>query len=261
MRAIILAAGRGSRLHHYTANCPKCLTELGGETLIDRQLKVLRACGVKDITIVTGYCAEMLDLAETTQVVNDAWATTNMVESLFAAEGLFGDDLIVSYSDIVYEYRVLNALLNSAADISVIVDKAWRSYWEFRFDDPLSDAESLQMNEQGEITDIGNKVTNIDEIDAQYIGLMRFKGSGINALQSAWRSMHDKNRPWKHSRPVEKAYMTDLLMEMILSGSKLNAIPVQNGWLEIDTVDDYESAIARFTDGSITEFFNPAYNE
>jgi choline kinase len=257
MRAIILAAGRGSRLHPYTADCPKCLTELGGETLIDRQLKVLRTCGVKDITIVTGYRAEMLNLPGTTQVINDAWATTNMVESLFVAEDLFDDDLIVSYSDIVYEHRVLNQLLNSTAETSVIVDKGWRSYWEFRFDDPLSDAESLRMNEHGEITDIGSKVTSIDEIEAQYIGLMRFNANGIRAMKSARCSMQENDRPWKYSRPVEKAYMTDLLMEMVLTGSKLNAVPVQNGWLEIDTISDFETADTRFTDGSIVEFFDP----
>jgi len=121
----------------------------------------------------------------------------------------------------------------------------------------LSDAESLRLNEHGEIIDIGNKVKNIDDIEAQYIGLMRFTGTGIKAMRAARRSMQDNDRPWKRARPVEKAYMTDLLMEMILTGSKLNAVPVHNGWLEVDTVNDYERAAARFADGSIVEFFDP----
>lgn len=258
MRAIILAAGRGSRLHPYTEDCPKCLTILGGETLIGRQLSVLRACGIEDITIVTGYRAEMLCLPDTTQVMNKAWETTNMVESLFAADDLFGSDLIVSYSDIVYEPRVLRALLDSSKDISVVVDKGWRSYWEFRFDDPLSDAESLRINTQGEITNIGNKVTDIEEIEAQYIGLMRFKHSGIKTLRSARQSMQENDRPWKHSRSFVNAYMTDLLMEVILTGGKITSVPVQSGWLEIDTVTDYESAEARFVDGTIKTFFKPS---
>lgn len=257
MKALILAAGRGSRLHPYTANCPKCLTELGGQSLIGRQLDVLRAGGVADIDIVSGYLSEMLRLPDTGQVINTAWETTNMVESLFAAEAGFGDDLIVAYSDIIYEPRVLQALLDSDADVSVIVDRGWRAYWEFRFDDPLSDAESLRMTPEGAITEIGSKVTSIDEIEAQYIGLMRFRGPGLNQLREAYQSIQTAERPWKEKRPVERAYMTDLLMEMILLGERVTAVPITNGWLEIDTVNDFEHADAGFRDGSIKAFFDP----
>ena len=60
LRAVILAAGRGSRLHPYTENRPKCLMELGGMTLMERQLRALRGAGITDIVVVTGYRAEML---------------------------------------------------------------------------------------------------------------------------------------------------------------------------------------------------------
>lgn len=257
MKCIILAAGRGSRLHPYTADCPKCLTELGGQTLIGRQLQTLRKSDIEDITIVCGYRAEMLRLNGTAQVINHAWESTNMVESLFTAEHEFGDDLIVAYSDIIYETRILQALLDSGSDISVIVDRNWRAYWEFRFRDPLADAESLRMTQAGTITEVGNKVTNIEEIEAQYIGLMRFKGQGLDALRKGYQSMQVNDRPWKQNRPVEKAYMTDLLMEIILMGSPVSAIPTANGWLEIDTVEDYEKCDAAFDDGTIKRFYVP----
>lgn len=257
MKAVILAAGRGSRLHPYTAECPKCLTELGGQSLIARQLSVLRGAGIDDITIVTGYQAEMLALPGTRQCHNAAWATTNMVESLFCAEAGFGDDLIVSYSDIVYQPDVIEALLASAADVSVIVDRQWRTYWEYRFDDPLSDAESLRMTGDGLITDIGGPVSDIDEIEAQYIGLMRFQGAGVEALRRTRAALSDVHRAWMDKRPIEKAYMTDLLMEMILTGIDISAVPIRSGWLEIDTVEDYEKAKCYFESGEIARFFNP----
>lgn len=257
-RCIILAAGRGSRLHPYTADCPKCLTELGGTSLIERQLATLRSCGINDIVIVTGYRADMLRLDDTRQIVNTKWETTNMVESLFAAEHEFADDVIVAYSDIVYEPRILEALLASDAPVSVTVDTAWRGYWEFRFDNPLSDAESLVINGDGLIADIGNKVDNIDKIEAQYIGLMRFSGAGVQALRDARQSMRATDRAWKQKRPFEKAYMTDLLMEMILSDVDITPVPVTSGWLEIDTVEDYEKAAAMFDDGTIGRFYAPS---
>lgn len=254
--ALILAAGRGSRLHPYTAVCPKCLTELGGMTLIDRQLATLRDANVTNIVIVAGYRARMLKLPGTRQVVNASWKTTNMVESLFAAEKDFTDDMIVAYGDIVYEPRVLNALLRSRHDISVIVDRAWRTYWQFRFSDPLKDAESLTIDGDARIIDIGRKVSDIDSIKAQYIGLMRFKGDGISALKIARAGLGRVKRDWMGERPIEQAYMTDLLMELIIGGADVHAIPVDGGWLEIDTVEDYNKANALIADGD-RRFFDP----
>ena len=258
MKAIILAAGRGSRLHPYTEQCPKCLTELGGRTLIERQIDTLGAAGVTDIVIVTGYLGDMLALDGTRQVVNPDWATTNMVESLFCAEAEFTGDMIVSYGDIVYEPRVLSALLDSAEDISVVVDRQWRAYWESRFEDPLSDAESLTLDANGHITDIGNPPESLDDIEAQYTGLMRFRGPGVEALKAARAGLDTKERAWMEKRTVANAYMTDLLMEIILTGGTISAVPVDGGWLEIDTVEDYETAAAMIEDGTITQFFDPS---
>ena len=258
MRAIILAAGRGSRLGPMTDSFPKCLTVLGGMTLIERQLSVLRGAGIEDIMIATGYRSEMLALTGTRQIHNPRWESTNMVETLFCAEAQFGDDLVVAYADIVYEPRVLAALLASPRDVAVAVDRDWRAYWEHRFDDPLSDAESLSIDARGRITDIGAKVASLDDIEAQYMGLMRFKGPGVAALDAARASLDVVTRPWMSTRPVSQAYMTDLLMEMILIGVDVHAVPVAGGWLEIDTVRDFETASTMIADGSITRFFDPA---
>ena len=238
--AIILAAGRGSRLYPYTENCPKCLTELGGKTLIERQIDTLKSAGIHDIVIVSGYRGEMLEFPGTRRIVNTAWETTNMVESLFEAEAEFNNDVIVAYADIIYEITVIQALLQSDKGISVIVDIDWRSYWSQRFDDPLSDAESLKLTEDGKIIDIGNTVSDISEIDAQYIGLMRFNGVGIKSLRRAKADLGRIQREWMSSRPIEKAYMTDLLMELILTNHNVHAVPIRGKWLEIDTPNDLE---------------------
>lgn len=236
--AIILAAGRGSRLMPYTETCPKCLTELGGKSLIDMQLTVLRKNGINDIIIVTGYQAEQLKLPETRQYHNTDWATTNMVESLFCAETAFGDDILVCYSDIIYESRVLQSVLQSPHELSVVVDRGWLRQWSLRFEDPLSDAESLRLSGDGRILDIGNKVETLDEIEAQYIGLMRFKGTGIAAIKAARDNWLSSVRSWMEIRPIEKAYMTDLLMELILMNKPVHAVPIEGGWFEIDDAHD-----------------------
>jgi len=260
LTAFILAAGRGSRLHPYTESSPKCLTVLGNETLLDRQLATLRGCGVQDIVIATGYLADMLERPGIVCINNPLWAETNMVESLFCAEGAFTDDIIISYSDIVYEPGVLQALLDSDSDISVVVDRRWRALWERRFDDPLSDAETLRLDDRGDIIEIGQPPESFNQIEAQYIGLMRFRGAGVAALRDGYASMGKADRPWKAKRPVEGAYMTDLLSELILLGHRVHSVPIDGGWLEVDTVHDYQTYASMFEDGTIAEFFDMADN-
>ena len=242
MKAIILCAGRGSRLYPFTENCPKCLTELAGTTLIERQIATFRAAGISEIIIVSGYLGDMLDFPGTERVSNADWAQTNMVESLFQAEPKFDDDIIVSYGDIVFEPRILSAILDSPHAISVAVDRQWRPYWEMRFAYPLSDAESLSLTSDGRILDIGQPVKTIDAIEGQYLGLMRFRQDGIDDLRRCKASLGDIRRPWLDKRSVKNAYMTDLLMEMVLTEIPVFAVPVDGGWLEIDTPSDFELA-------------------
>ena len=256
IKAIILAAGKGSRLGIHTKNKPKCLAKLGNKGLLEWQLETLRSAGISDITIVAGYKHEFLRFNGIKKVLNNQWNQTNMVESLFCAQSLFKEDIIVSYGDIIYEPRILRNLLNSTHNISVAVDKSWEKYWKFRFKDPLSDAESLQMDRDGFITDIGNKVYKISEIQAQYMGLMRFQGAGINSILEARRSLFKVYRPWNKLRDKKNAYMTDLLMELILIGKKVKAIIGSGGWLEIDTAEEYERLSEMFLDGTINRFFN-----
>ena len=100
-------------------------------------------------------------------------------------------------------------------------------------------------------------MTDLDEGEAQYIGLLRFRGKGVSARRAARASMA-ANRPWREKRSVAHAYMTDLLMEMILTGTDVHAVPVDGGWLELDTVDDYHRYAAMIADGTITRYFNPS---
>lgn len=256
-KAIILAAGRGSRLYPYTENCPKCLTEIGGRTLLDYQITTLKKCGIKDVVIVSGYLGELLERPDATRLVNPAWAKTNMVESLFCAEEVFEDDFLVCYADIIFEPRVIEALLSAPGDIIVAVNTAWRALWKMRFEDPLADAESLKIDPKGLITAIGDKVESIDDIEGQFMGLMRFRSAGIDALRLARANWNKVARPWMDRRTPANAYMTDLLTEIILMGGALRPAKVAGGWLEIDTAGDFLLSTRLLQDRDATALINP----
>ena len=169
MNAIILAAGQGKRLASLTKNKPKCMINLFGKTLLEWQVSIFKKCGITDISVVTGYRSELIDLPGLEFFQNKKFETTNMVESLFCASEKLNKSTIVSYGDIIFEKRILNKLLESKHDFSVVIDKNWRKQWDARFKNPLDYAESLRLNKSDDILDIGQRVQNMNEICGQYI--------------------------------------------------------------------------------------------
>ena len=111
MRAIIIAAGRGSRLGDHTDERPKCMVEVGGRSILSYQLEALRAHGVDDLHVVRGYLADRLVVPGATYYLNEDWPRNNILGSLFFAEEALEGDLLTTYSDIVYGAEVVEAAL------------------------------------------------------------------------------------------------------------------------------------------------------
>jgi len=246
MRLIILAAGQGTRLRPLTDTRPKCLVELNGLSLLDWQVQTARKVGIEDIIIVGGYMAEQLARPGVKVILNPEFATTNMVYTLFCVESEFGDGFVLSYGDIAYSHHVLQRLLNHTAQISVVVDRLWRDYWELRFEDPLKDAESLRIDADGNIQSIGQIENQIDRIEAQYIGLMAFRNSGVDVLRQTYDVARQADRageiPFNSGRSLRQLFMTDLLQGMINMGYPVKPVPVDGEWVEIDSLHDLDLA-------------------
>ena len=242
MKAIILAAGQGIRLRPLTDDKPKCLVELAGKPLLEHQLAILRAGGVDDIHIVGGYRAEQLQRPGITLHINERFAETNMVATLFAAEAVMTgeSDLIIGYGDIVYESRVLAALLAVDAPIALAVDREWRRYWAARMADPLSDAETLKLIDSGRVVELGKKPQSYDDIQGQYTGLIKIRADHVARLAEAYHAM-DRNAIYD-GKDFDNMYMTSLIQHLITSGWDARAALIDNGWAEVDCEADLEVA-------------------
>ncbi|MGE3844647.1 MAG: NTP transferase domain-containing protein [Vicinamibacterales bacterium] len=252
VKAILLAAGRGSRLSPLTDDRPKAMVELDGKPLLHHQLEVLHGAGVADMSIVTGYRGDRIahPSIPIRRIENPRWETTNMVASLYCAAAELSSAAIVAYTDIVYQPSVVEALLACPADICVVVDTGFLVYWSLRFDDPLADVESLQMDAQGLITKIGDKVTDLGEVQAQYIGLMKFSAAGAALLRRTLHALRDQPG-------FDKMFMTDLLRHLIHSGHPVQAVPHRHGWVEIDSASDLELARRMLTAREGKPLFDP----
>lgn len=246
MKAIILAAGRGSRLGQATRERPKCLVELCGRPLLSWQLDALRQGGVEELAVVTGYQSEVLEQAARPWSANffhnPDWATTTMVHSLCAASPwLEAGPCLVSYSDIVYRPDIVRALSQCEAELCISCDLRWRSLWELRFDDPLEDAENCRLDEQGRLQAIGGRARSLDDIQAQYMGLLKFTPASWARFRAAIPAPDQPSLD-----------MTALLSRLLEQGQPVQAVSIEGGWCEVDSqvdLDRYQKAIAenRFT--------------
>lgn len=254
MKAIILAAGQGTRLKKYTEDLPKGMLSFMGKTIIERQIELYRHCGINNIIVVRGFAADKIQYEGIRYYTNEDYANTNMVESLMAAKSEFDDDIILSYSDILFEEHMLKTMMASSADFAVAVDDDWKKYWQKRYGKIDFDTESLSLDESGNIIELGLENPKLEDIDARYVGLLKFSKAGLKHIVSIMEEayLHYEDKPWQQSgKTVHKAYMTDLLQAVIKSGQSVKAERFHNGWIEFDTNEDYENACRWVEDGSI----------
>lgn len=248
--AIILAAGRGSRMKELTSNRPKCLLELAGRPLLHWQIDALRAAGVERLLVVTGYQGQRLrEQADQWHFVtadNPAWAQTNMLSSLLCANDFANDCfakgakcLIVSYADIVYAAGHVTSLAKSKEDITITYDTLWKNLWKLRFGDPLLDAETFRQ-EDGYLQEIGGKPRSLDEIHGQYMGLLSFSEKGWETLRTVCANLGKK---------VACTDMTAFLRELLAQRIPVATVPVAGKWCESDSGEDREKYEAALTTG------------
>jgi L-glutamine-phosphate cytidylyltransferase len=232
MRAVILAAGRGNRMGHLGDDRPKCLIELGGKPLIERQIAALRRGGVDEIGVVRGYRAEMIDFPGLVYFTNSQWAETNMVMSLAAAAAwLRSEPVIVSYADIFYRSELVRGLLGASGQLIISYDRAWRALWTRRFTDPLSDAETFRVDGMSQLLEIGGRASRIEDIGGQYMGLLKFTPTAWSAVEALLDMLDAPTR--------NGLDMTGLLRRLLAAKAlAISTLGTDGQWGEIDNPKD-----------------------
>ncbi|STQ86784.1 phosphocholine cytidylyltransferase family protein [Helicobacter muridarum] len=255
MRAIILAAGFGSRLMPLTKDMPKCMVKYKNKRLIEYQIQALIGAGITDIAIIGGYKFDVLKnyLGQAYPLLqtfykNPKFDSTNMVTTLFCAKEFlskcFQDkhDIIISYSDIVYFINTVKKLSSSNKPLSIVIDRDWQNLWKERFENPLSDAETLKIND-GKIIEIGKKPNGYDEIQGQYIGLFKIGWEFLDSVINAYDGL-DKEKIYD-GKDYNNMYMTSFLQILIDKFNNAYPIDIHGGWCEIDSSSDLDINIIK----------------
>jgi choline kinase len=235
----MVAAGQGTRLRPLTNDKPKCMVEYNGKPIINYILDAAETCDIKNIAIVNGYKKNILEdhlkNKKCTFFTNHKFDRSNMVSTLFSAKDFMDDDIIISYADIIYRAEILEKLMTSDGDFSVVVDRDWKELWSLRMENPLEDAETLKIH-NGNIVELGKKPKSYDDIEAQYIGLIKISKSTIPKVIKFYEAL-DKNKLYD-GQDYNNMYMTSLIQMVIDNLMDVQPVFINGGWIEIDTVED-----------------------
>ena len=247
-KALIIAAGLGSRLKKHTQNLPKCMLDFGGKTLLQRQLEAYKDSGIEDISLIRGYKKDKIKYKGIKYFENTDFKNNNILNSIFYAEKVINGNIIISYSDILFDSSVVQRTLDSNHDISVVVDIDWRGYYVGRKDHPISEAENVIFNSNNEVSKIGKINKGNEEVHGEFIGMVKLSDYGTKIFKEHFHRLKKIywNKPFQRAKTFQNAYLTDFIQELVDIGIKVHCVIIESGWKEIDTVEDYKKAIQGF---------------
>jgi len=182
VNAIIIAGGNSTRIRPLSNEIPKTMIEIYGKSILERQIELFQRYGISDITVVTGYQSEKINLPNITCIKNEKYKSTNVNEGLFCAKAKLNDSVIITYGDIIFEYEVLERILNFKGDIGVVVDLDWEKQYTGKFGNILSEADNVIMNKKQILKIRKNLTKKNDLLLAESIGMFKLSKSGAGIL-------------------------------------------------------------------------------
>ena len=235
MRIVVLAAGQGKRLLPLTTEVPKALLDIGGKTLIERQIEAFAATGIKDFTVVTGYGASRMEEAvakiggrlgvAVATVFNPFYAVADNLASCWMARGAMTGDFIQVNGDNVFRSDLVEKLLAAPAAPVSVATNIKQAY----------DGDDMKVIlDRGRLTEIG-KTLPVDTVSAEAIGFYVFRGEGSQAyVDTLERSMRDAQalKQWFPSA-----------IGSLAKRIEIRTIPINGSqWCEVDFPVDLQQA-------------------
>ncbi len=230
MKAVILAAGRGKRLYPYTKYIPKCLLEIGGETILEHQINHIRDCGIDEVVIVVGFGFEKVENflrsydglgMKITTLYNPFYQTTNSLISLWIARGEMDSDMVVMNGDDVFEIDVLEQALRMRDEKICLPVKRKTSY---------EDEDMKVVIQETKIIDISKTLTG--RASAESVGIRVFRDTGVELLK---RSIEEEMR----TGGAENKWYISAIHRLIKKGYKVKSLDIGDlFWMDVDYPSD-----------------------
>lgn len=253
LAVIIPAAGKDPTF----GQMPKSLIEVGGKPILRHQLEKIRKLGLGQVVVVRGYKGEQFNRfsgeGKLAFCRNDQYAEKHSLHSLFCAEDYMEQGFVLAYSDILFNQDILRRLINTRADIALLVDNSYR-YHRHEVDKRLdlvvsragraSGYRSLHPMKETEVTRIGKGIS-LETADYEFAGLAYFSEQGAEIVRKVYHDcLRTVEGPFHEAPSFQQAGVTDLLQEVVDRGFSVHAVEVFQGWMEIHREGDVQIAEA-----------------
>ena len=222
MKGIILAAGKGTRLHPLTLKKPKGLLQIGNETILDRLVSQFNECGIKDVLIVVGHQKDMImqhfgDSVRYSHYTD--FENTNNLHTLWSIKEELNEDVLISFADLILHRLIIKNLIEFKDDITMVIDSSQVLESTMRV--------SIDSDRIKNIT-----TTSISEADGNFIGLAKMNKNGCELLVEEMSSLINGHY---------KDYYTIAIDNIARNGILVNYFDVKNLlWREVDTKTEYD---------------------
>mgnify|MGYP001435051084 CR=1 FL=1 len=233
MNIVFLAAGKSSRIFKEVGK-PKCLLKINKQSIISNLLKNLNGLKIKKINIVTGFKSNLIkkELNKTKKInfiYNKYYKSREMLYSLILALKKIDDDVIFSYTDIIYDKSIIKKLITKKNDIYLPILKNWKDVWIKRKKKIKLDAEDLQIDKNDNLKTIGKKITNISKVKYQFMGLVMINKENRKRIIQLYNLT--KNN--------KKIHLTQFLNIIIKKKIDIKCLKYFKNWYEFDDINDY----------------------
>ena len=260
MKAIIVAAGTGSRLGELTKDTPKSLLDVNGQSILERQISVLKKLGTSDITVIIGPHTEKFTFKNISFLQDKNYLEHDILGSLMLARSIMRDDVIVSYGDVIFDEHVLQPLINFKGLIGLCIDLNWEKNYDGRKLELKKEATTVQIKNnmcikivdgrelaKSKIKDDSNLSEHKKQELGEFVGSMKLSKHGSMIFIKRYEELINSHTGSFHEAPsISQAYFTDMLQELIDNDTEILPIPVQGKWCEIDTIEDLKRAEGMF---------------
>ena len=233
MNIVFLAAGKSSRIYKEVGK-PKCLLKINNQSIISNLLKNLKGLKFKKINIVVGFKSYLIkeELKKNKKInfiYNKYFNSREMLYSLILALKKIDDDIIFSYTDIIYDRSIIEKLISKKNNIYLPILKDWKKVWIKRKKEIKSDAEDLQIDKNSNLKTIGKKITNISKVKYQFMGLVMINKENKKEIIKLYNST--KNN--------KKIHLTEFLNLILKKKINIKCLKYLKNWYEFDDIDDY----------------------
>ena len=243
MKIIIIAAGWATRLGKETIDVPKGLLKITKKSIIEMQLDLFQENHLSDITIITGPNKDKFKFKNVNYIQNKDSKNQEVLGSLMKSKSIMNDEVLTSYSDIIFDASVFRSMLDFKGDIGIAVDLDWEKKYLNRTQHPKSEADNVLI-ENHRVLKIKKNIKESKSTQklGEFMGLMKLSKNGAKIFVEKYEHLLKSHKgKFQNAPSLKKAYLTDMIQELIDSGFLVEPIIINGKWYEIDTPEDLQA--------------------